>query len=77
MRSHHKLMCHIEVDTAKQVEAHDEQKVGKIDHFFRTEQNSLAVILSTLVVIDGLPIHLLAKSQCLRAELANRSNQII
>ena len=62
-------MHHIEVDTAKQVVAKDEQKVGKIDHFFRTEKYSLAAVLSKLVVIDGLPIRVLAKSQRLRAAL--------
>ena len=40
MRSHLKLMHHIEVDIAKQVVAKDEQKVGKIDNFFRTEKDS-------------------------------------
>ena len=69
MRFHHKLMCHIEVNTPKQVAANDEQKVGKIDHFFRTEKNSTAVVLSKIVAIEGLQIHLLAKCQCLRAEL--------
>ena len=69
MRSHLKLMHHIEVDTAKQMATKDEQKVGKIDHFFETEKNSLTVILSELVAIDGLPIYVLAKSQPLRVTL--------
>ena len=62
MRSHLKLIHHIKVNTEKQVAAKDEQKVGKIDHFFRSERDSLPVVLSKLVPIDGLPICILAKS---------------
>ena len=69
-------MYHIEVDTAKQVAANDEQKVGKIDHLFRTKKNSLAVVISILVAIDGLPIRVLAKSQRLREELGAQGNHL-
>ena len=69
MRSHLKLMHHIEADAMKQVSAKVEQKVGKIDHFFVTQKDSSAVVLSELVAIDGLPIRVLAKIQPLRAAL--------
>ena len=54
MTSHLKLMHHIELDTAKQVAAKDEQKVGKIDHFFRAKKDSLAVFLSLAAIIYNL-----------------------
>ena len=52
MRSHLKLMHHVEVNIAKQEAAKDEQKVGKTNHFFRTEKYFFAVALSELVAID-------------------------
>ena len=62
-------MHHIEPDAMKQESAKVEQKVGKIDHFFMTQKDSLAVVLSELVAIDVLPTRILAKSQRLRAAL--------
>ena len=65
-------MHHIKLNTTKQVAAKDEQKVGKINHFFCNKIDFLGVVLSELAVINGLPICVLAKSQNLKASLERK-----
>ena len=57
MRSHLKSMHKINV-SVKLVEE-SKQNVTKIDHFFKATKDSLAIILSELVVCDGIPIKVL------------------
>ena len=68
MRAHLKAKYDIDLSMIK-ISAEKTKKFPKIDHFFKAEKDSLSVILSELVVCDGIPVRVLSKSQQIRDAL--------